>query len=162
MLSEVGSKLALHRSNRVWRWSRACKPARCAVMRPVPIFANLCNDRFMAGRPKSDPDPLFAAFIGETCSSLGISISSLAREIGVMPSTLSRSMRDRRFSRGLKAKLELHLTQRPLAARSDRGGHSALIQALHLLQELCRLLPSLEKQIASALDQQARLGQRTD
>ncbi len=116
----------------------------------------------MAGRHRSKFDPALAERVRIACSSPGNSISRLAHEIGVWPSTLSRSVNDQRFSKELRAKLDNHLPKEVQGGLIDRKDHPELQHVLLLLQELGRLIPDLHQRLLAALDPQARLGQTAD
>lgn len=116
----------------------------------------------MVGRHKSELDPALAERVRAACLSPGNSISKIAREIGVWPSTLCRSVNDQRFSNTLRAKLDDHLSKKAPSTPTGWEIDPDLRRVLHLLHELGSLIPDLHQRLVAALDPQARLGQTAD
>ncbi|GAA0272399.1 hypothetical protein [Methylorubrum aminovorans] len=105
------------------------------------------------GRRKGIEDPDLADRVGAACSDGRTSLSKISRDIGVAPSTLSRAVRSRRFSRKLQIKLNHHLGR----GLAPKGGENAALavslqKALQLINELQDLMPDLQKRLVAALD----------
>ena len=131
------------------------------------IVANtphICNDRGMA-RPRGESDAILAEWLRGAADMGGPSLSQLARDIGVAPSTVTRSIKNERFSAGLRQRLIARVgVAKPAAVDvgDDPNLETSLRKTLHLLGELQTLVPHLERRLMATLDRRRQLMQKTD
>lgn len=110
----------------------------------------------MRGRPPRQNSIELCDRLEKVRRSLGISRSSLAAKLGLSPSTLSRSFSRRALSKDVAARVNEFL-EGTVGDMSDSGqGDSyqdaaALKRALHILQELGKIAPDLERALFRAV-----------
>lgn len=103
-------------------------------------------------RPRRSSDEQLAELVQEHLKGAPggdvVSIRSLARELGIQGSTLSRSLREQAFSRELAGRLRKRLG----SAEVKQTNNQAVLKALQLLSRADRLRARAEKLLRTALD----------
>jgi len=115
-------------------------------------------------RPKGESDAILAERVRSASDRGGPSLSGLARAIGVAPSTLTRSIKNERFSAGLRQRLIARIGVAEAATvdvPDDPDLEMSLRKTLLLLGELQTLVPDLERRLMATLDRRRRLMQKT-
>lgn len=115
------------------------------------------------GRRKATEDAALAERVRAACVDGKASLSKIAQDIEVSPSTLTRAMKNQRFSRKLQTDLGQYLGRDALSEQpANVALTDSLQKTLQILMDLQNLIPDLQERLEAALDPQKRLRQTAE